>query len=401
MKRKKNIVLMYAISLLQGMVFYSAVATLYRQAQGVTVFQITLIESISLVLSLCLELPWGIWADRIGYKNTMVICCLLYFLSKLIFWQASGFGGFLLERLILSFVIAGLSGVDTSVLYLSCGGGDSQKVFGLYDSLQTAGMLAASLIFTLWIRDDYRLAALLTAVSYGIAAVLSLFLTEVRAGERSHETEKGAREKGAGGRGFGPLLRELLSDRRRLFLLAGIALLSETHQTVTVFLSQLQYVRAGMSSAAIGAAHVAVTLTGLCGAFSSRFTGKNGIRRSAVLLFGTAAVSCLLLLFTRNAMLSVCAVLALRLSFVLFQPLQLRLQNEMVTTADRATALSLHAMMIESTAVFTNVSFGALADVQLSAAFLWGTALCLTGLVCFLLWHRRYADGGRRKGSSD
>ena len=83
--QKKNIYLMYAISCLQGMVFYGPIATLYRQAQGVSVFEITLIESISLVLCLALELPWGIVADKIGYKKTMVFCCLLYLISKVIF----------------------------------------------------------------------------------------------------------------------------------------------------------------------------------------------------------------------------------------------------------------------------------------------------------------------------
>ena len=54
---KKNIWLMYAIALLQGMVFYGPVATLYRQAAGVDIFGITLIESISLALCVLLELP--------------------------------------------------------------------------------------------------------------------------------------------------------------------------------------------------------------------------------------------------------------------------------------------------------------------------------------------------------
>ena len=50
MNIKRNIYLMYGISLLQGMVFYGPIATLYRQAAGVSVFEITLIESISLAL---------------------------------------------------------------------------------------------------------------------------------------------------------------------------------------------------------------------------------------------------------------------------------------------------------------------------------------------------------------
>ena len=56
---------MYAIAFLQGMVFYGPVATLYRQAQGVSVFQITVIESISLILCILLEVVWGVVADRL------------------------------------------------------------------------------------------------------------------------------------------------------------------------------------------------------------------------------------------------------------------------------------------------------------------------------------------------
>ena len=134
MRIKKNIFIMYAIALLQGMVFYAPVATLYRQAAGVSIFQITIIESISLAVCVAMELPWGILADRIGYRSTMIFCCLLYFLSKIIFWQANGFGAFLLERILLGIIFAGLSGVDTSVLYLSSREDSAQGVFGVYDN---------------------------------------------------------------------------------------------------------------------------------------------------------------------------------------------------------------------------------------------------------------------------
>ena len=147
-RMKKNIYIMYAIGLLQGMVFYGPVATLYRQTQGVSVFQITLIESIFLVICLALEIPWGVVADRIGYKRTMVFCCALYLVSKLIFWQATGFGWFLLERILLGVVYAGLSGVDTSIIYLSCAKGESQRAFGIYNSLQTLGLLIAAAVFS-------------------------------------------------------------------------------------------------------------------------------------------------------------------------------------------------------------------------------------------------------------
>ena len=40
---KRNIALLYGISLLRGMVFYGPISTLYRQVQGVGIFQILLI----------------------------------------------------------------------------------------------------------------------------------------------------------------------------------------------------------------------------------------------------------------------------------------------------------------------------------------------------------------------
>lgn len=75
----RNRFCLYAISFLWGMVFYGPIATLYRQQAGISVFQITLIESISLVVMMGMEVPWGMIADRIGYRKTMIICTVLYF----------------------------------------------------------------------------------------------------------------------------------------------------------------------------------------------------------------------------------------------------------------------------------------------------------------------------------
>ena len=185
MNIKRNIYLMYGISLLQGMVFYGPIATLYRQAAGVSVFEITLIESISLALCIALEMPWGVVADRIGYKNTLVISSLIYVASKVVFWKAGGFGGFLLERVMLSVVMAGMSGCDVSLLYLSCREGESHRVFGVYNLLNTVGLLTAALLFSVVVGDDYRLAGFLTVLTYAAAAVLSFGLKEVKEIERS------------------------------------------------------------------------------------------------------------------------------------------------------------------------------------------------------------------------
>ena len=373
---KRNLRCMYVIALLQGMVFYGPIATLYREAQGVSIAQITLIESISLALCILLEVPWGILADKLGYKNTMVACCFLYFLSKLVFWQAADFGGFLLERILLSVVTAGLSGVDSSILYLSCGGQDSQKVFGLYNSLQTAGLLAAALIFSLFVGDNYALAGLLTVFSYGAAALCALGLTEVKS------------PAPFSARLTLDVLRQTLSDRRLLlFLLAG-ALLTEAHQTITTFLNQLQYARCGLPDEAIGLIYIAATVAGMAGICSARLTRWAGARGAALLFYGGGILACIVLALTISPLPSVCAILGLRLCSTLFQPLFMDLQNRQVATSHRATALSVHAMLMDGVGVGTNLAFGTLAEIGLPCAFWFGGALCLSGLFLFFLWYR-------------
>ena len=376
---KRNIYLLYAMTFLQGMVFYGAIATLYRQAQGVTIFEITLIESISYALCIALEVPWGMVADRIGYKRTMIICCWLYFLSKIIFWQASDFGGFLAERVLLSVVVTGFSGVDTSILYLCAGQENSQHVFGVYNSLGMAGLLSAAAVYTLFVGDDYRLAALLTVFSYGAAALLSLGLTEVHpAPEKAEEREP-----------FVVTLRATLAAPGLLVFLIAVGLLTEVHQTVTVFLNQLQYERCGMTSTAIGAVYIAATLLGLCGVWSAALTRRTGPRKAAVLFCLAPALACVVLTATNRAVLSVGSIWLLEVSDSLFQPFQVQLQNRQVQTRNRATALSIHAMIVDVVAIGSNLLFGALAQWDLRWAFVFGAAACLGALGLLGIWRRR------------
>ncbi len=65
---------MYAIIFLQGFVFYGPVATLFRQARGLSMSEIFIIESISWALIILLEVPWGWISDKFGYKKDTNSC---------------------------------------------------------------------------------------------------------------------------------------------------------------------------------------------------------------------------------------------------------------------------------------------------------------------------------------
>ena len=73
----------------------------------------------------------------------------------------------------------------------------------------------------------------------------------------------------------------------------------------------------------------------------------------------------------------------------LFQPFQARLQNQQVQSRNRATALSLHAMILDCVAIATNLAFGALAQRSLPLAFGFGAAASLAALALLRYWRRR------------
>ena len=131
--------------------------------------------------------------DRLPAYHGPVLFLLLY--SKIIFWKAWSFQDFLLERIFLSIAVSGLSGVAITLLYLYAPEGKSQKVFGIYEGLGTGGLLTASVCFSLFLKNSWRRAALLTAAAYGLAFILALFLGESKP-ERSKvsltKTEKRA-----------------------------------------------------------------------------------------------------------------------------------------------------------------------------------------------------------------
>ena len=180
---KYNKYVFYVLAFLQGLVFYSAVAMLYRLEHGLSASQIGIIEGIHTILMAVLEVPWGYLGDRIGYKKTLLLCNLLFFISKLMFWQANDFFDFLAERLLLSVVIAGLSGCDIALLDNSIKPQERARVFGFYRMADALGCICSGFTFTLFFKENYEMAAFVTVIAY-LLAFLITFLLKDRGGKR-------------------------------------------------------------------------------------------------------------------------------------------------------------------------------------------------------------------------
>ena len=105
------------------------------------------------------------------------------------------------------------------------------------------------------------------------------------------------------------------------------------------------------------------------------------MKRFALLLFGAAGISCVVLALTGSRVLAVGGIVLLRLSASLFVPLQTEIQNRHVKAADRVTVLSIYAVLAEGTGIATNLLFGSGSGSSPGSHALRGCDVCAGGSI--------------------
>ena len=355
---QRNIPIMFAISFLQGMVFYASVAAIYRTTYGITLFEISLIEGINYALTILLEMPWGILADRIGYRKSMIVCSFLYFISKVIFYKAYGLAMFLIERILLAFVFAGLTGVDSSIIYLS-DPENSHRNFGYHSACGTIGMLLSSFIFAFFIKDDLRMSAFATTIPYLLSFVLSLLLKEVK--EENRKTERP--------RVFS-LLKAVLQNQRLIRLLISTALLTETTHLLAVFLNQEKYLEIGLTLSQIGFISILMNLLDISNALSKKLSDLFGRNRLAIVILSLQCIFTLCVAFSSNAFLVILSFCMIDVLYGFFMSISSSIQHESIDSDDRASLISANSMFIDIICIFVIVICGKIADYDLKLGIL-------------------------------
>lgn len=377
---RKNIRLMYAITFFQGIVLYASISTLYRQARGLSLSEYAVIDGFAYIFQLAFEIPFGMLADRIGYKKTLILSNGLYLISKVVFWQAFGFTSFLLERLFFSMAVAGLSGVDVSILYLSCDGENSQKVFSHSTAWGTAGMLTGCLIFTLFLSSSYDATALGTVITYAIAFALSFLVEDVQNAE--------PKDAAPSLRRLADTLKVTLRDRKFLFFILGETLVSYATWAVNVMLNQTKYISLGLTEQHIGWIEIVFSSLALTGACSAALTKKMGFRKFMVLGMGTVAVSALVMGITGNVFLAILSSALVEVAYGLIQPLVSDLYSKRVSVSDRATQLSVYAMIGEFFSFGVSFLMSGISAVSYSGSFVFCTVIAVFGIFLFLYCYR-------------
>lgn len=376
MKANRNYVLLCMIAFLQGFVFYGPIATIYRQSRGISIYEIFLIESIFMILMVAFEIPWGWFADRFGYKTTLVLALFLSFISKIIFYKAFSFELFLLERVLLALSISGVSGCDTALLYNSVEKEHSEKAFGRYYALSTFGFLLATTASTFIIPISMDLTASLTVIPYGMSVAAAFFLHEVKV----EDIERPSLYES---------FRKVLNNRLLLLFIISVALLSEVSHSVTVFLNQLQYQRSGISVRYFGVIMAMIQLLTMLSAKSYVITKSIGRGKTVGTMAGGICISTLLLAFISSPVASVMLIAIVGLCSAMIMPISSDIQNKSISTSDRATILSVYAMAIDIVSALINLAIGKTANQSIQFSFLICSAMAAAALLLSAYYFRR------------
>lgn len=379
---KRNIYLLFTIEWLQGMVFYGSIATLYRQSHGLSLVEMGLIESFFSIFVFILEIPMGYIGDRFGYKKTLISCYGLYFVSKIIFYQAYSFWMFLLERILLALTVSGLSGCDSAFLYLSTGKMENPRIFGYYHACGVAGMMIASLTFSLWIQDVEK-AAFLTIFPYLIAFGLSFFLNDIPVEKRGNSHH----------------LRSLFSDlwkqKRIILFLISTAFILETTHTISVFYNQIQWKASHIPMIYFGWLAILMNFIPFCSAILGKLAQYIQEKQLMMGLISLCFLSCLVMGFYHIAWLSIAGVFILTFVEALYTPLSQSIMNHMVESHLRVTMLSIYSMIMNMVGVFTNMSFGVAGNQKIEWVMLLGALFSLVSLLCY--W--KHMKGEKKNGN--
>ncbi len=356
--KNKNKYVLYFIAFFQGLVFYGAFATIFRLNRGLQLSDIFFLESIFVILMMIFEIPWGIIGDKLGYKKTLIMSYGIFLLSKIAFYYAHSFSGFLLEAILGAIAISGISGCDSAILYSSIDKDDSEKIFGRYGAFGTAGFLVSSLISGIMVEHSLDLLAFATIIPYIIAFILSFFLIDIK-------IDDGERREG-----IKDTFKLAFTNKRILIFIIGIAVLSETTHSICVFLNQPLYIKSGIDMKWFGiltALMQVATFISIKSHKIKRYMGDKSVYLLSIIL---VIVSNVFLIFSSSWYVTIILIFIIEGAFALTQPLTETIKNKSINSLNRATILSSYAMIGNIVSAISNGIIGITAEISLQAALI-------------------------------
>jgi MFS family permease len=113
----RNLRLFYLYRLLATSYLYVPVFMLFRAARGLSFFESLALGAIYSAVVIVIEIPTGVFADRLGRRRSMLVGGLMMTASCLVAAQAHSFGEFAVAEALAAVSLALCSGADSAYLF--------------------------------------------------------------------------------------------------------------------------------------------------------------------------------------------------------------------------------------------------------------------------------------------
>lgn len=389
----RNINKIIIVKFCQNFHLYIHAYALLLLARGLTLTQISLIESILIGSIFLLEAPTGILADRFGRKWSIFAATVLLMAAEFIFIFARAFEWYVLVALLAGAGYAFSSGALEALVYDSLPPENREeamkRAMGRVHSWGQIAFVIAPIIGGLIIGDasveNFIPAIVLTVIALLIGALVCLTLREPVADSAEARTSSLT------------LLREgaqLLRHHRRLRRLTLLVIFTTPITASLVTTLGPPYLVENDASPFI--AGVVLSVGSLLAAFTQRYAYKleawlGQARAIALLIFLPGAMYWLLA--------AVAGPIATALTMILMYglndmkaPLFSAYQNALIASKNRATVLSLINMLLNLFVAIAAPVFARIAETSLEGAFVAMGFMIVTGGL-LLRAHRLPAAG--------
>jgi len=187
----RNIPIMYATTIIGGMLFFIPVLVLYFEKELFTTTNVAIIFAVEALAGVLFEIPTGTIADLFGRRKTMIAAHLIT-LAGLVFLAIGGnMLMFILYAILNAFARSLTSGTDSAIIYdsLKEEGKEKQykKIIGIYQALWPLGASIGSIAGGYMAKISLQLTVEATFIPIIAALVLTFFLKEPEYEKAQHK----------------------------------------------------------------------------------------------------------------------------------------------------------------------------------------------------------------------
>ena len=248
----RNLRLFYLFRLLATSYLYVPIFMLFQAGRGLSFFERLALGGIYAGVIVAVEIPTGVYADRIGRRRSMMYGALTMAASCLVAFKSHSFGVFALAESLAAISMALCSGADSAYLFDLLLEHDRVHEYGRRESAASAWHLMGSAIAFAgggWLGSiDLALPYLVTAGVASIAAVVACLLDDDRPRMRRESARVQLRSWGAQ---MLTAVREVTSNGRLAWLIGYSAVVFMLLRA-TIYVYQPYLEERGLGPGAIG-----------------------------------------------------------------------------------------------------------------------------------------------------